>query len=85
MKPYKIVEKVKFQMFYIAEGDGTVLEFLNDKDEVFMEIGINEDDTHQFVVCSSKEHISIPLSELMKGIEIAKQRVVNVRLQEGSQ
>ena len=80
MKPKKVVRKIEFQLCSMPDSEGLVLEFLDENEEAFMEIRANQDDTHQVILYQSDEHISILLSDLLKGVEIAKEKVFNVRL-----
>ena len=73
------INKVTYQLTSgEVDSDSAVLEFLDENEDPFMEITINKNDVHQIMFYCSDSHISIPLSSLIEGIEIAKRRVFNV-------
>ena len=69
----KKVEKVVFQ-YCSSETEAFIIEFL-DKDDPFMDISAGEDGTLEILLYSSSESVLLPVSEFMRGIEIAQEYI----------
>ena len=74
----KTVRSVYFQILAPGEGDGVILEFLDEgTEEEFMEINIDPAGVRHVVLYPTSEAISMSLEDLKKGIAIAEARVHN--------
>ncbi len=79
MNPHtRTIRKVEFQVLSPPEGTGSVLEFLDENDDAFLEINIDADGNRNLLLYASKEHVSIPLEEIRRGIALAEKRVTRI-------
>jgi hypothetical protein len=74
----KTISSVEFQIISPPDGNGVMLEFLDEDEIAFMEVNIDSNGIRHLLVYESQQRISIPLSELQKGIRIAEKKVVNI-------
>ncbi len=72
------VDKLQLQLCSVPESEGLVLEFLDENEDAFMDIRIQEDGRRQVVIYPTTTLISFSLSEMLKGIAIAEDRVINI-------
>lgn len=72
------IQDVQFQILSPPDGGGVLLEFVDEHDDAFMEINIDPAGARHVVFYRSSEHISIPLSELRRGLAIAESKVINI-------
>ncbi len=78
----KIKKNVDFQIIAPLEGRGNILEFIDENEDAFMEININEQDERFLTVYKTENHIMISLSDIEKRIEISKRKIINIDPQE---
>lgn len=75
----KEVKKLEFQLASLSvEENSVILEFIDDNDNELIQINIDKNNVHHVILYSLSENITFPLSELEKGIEIAKREVKNI-------
>lgn len=55
--------------------DSNALEFSDENGDAFMEITMEDSGEHQICIHSTKKHLVLPLSALVKGIEVARAQV----------
>lgn len=77
MKQVRRMGQIGFQILSPPDGDGVILEILDEFENAFMEISIDPDGTRRVTFYETSEPISLTLSDLKKGIEIAEQQVQN--------
>ncbi len=72
------MQRLEFQIVAPPQGDGVILEVLDENDDAFMDVRIDKDDTRFVTVYELSKPISMPLSELARMIEVATREVKNV-------
>ncbi len=77
MKQIRRVGQIGFQVLSPPEGMGVILEILDEYEDAFMEISIDPAGTRHVTFYETPEPISLTLSDLKRGIEIAERQVQN--------
>ncbi|MCA9278932.1 MAG: hypothetical protein H6815_13215 [Phycisphaeraceae bacterium] len=77
-RPPRDIPKLMFQILSTPEGNGVIMEVLDENEDAIMEINIDADGSRHVVLYHSSEHLSIPLTELENAIATAKEHVVLV-------
>ena len=74
----KSLSKILLQILAPPEGASVILEFQDERGDAFMEVGCDASGERRVTIFRSSEDVTMPLSELKKGIEIAERRVVAI-------
>lgn len=81
MMQSKKIDSVEYQLLVPPETNSCVLEFLDEEENPFMEITIDEEDHYYVTFYRSNDHVTLPLDALLKGVDIAKERIKNIDFQ----
>ena len=75
----KYINKIDFQLCSPSvESNSIFMEFLDENEDVFMMITIDDNNIRHLEIFHSAENLEIPLEYIEKGIEIAKREVRNI-------
>jgi len=74
----KTIRTIGFELLSPSEGNGNILELLDESGNCFAHITIDDNDKKYIVWFESSDRISVSLLELEKAIQIAKAEVMNV-------
>ncbi len=75
--PNKLIRSISFEMLYPAEGDGSILEVLDDDGNCFAQVTIDENDERQITFFDTPIGLTLQLSQLEAALTKAKAEVVN--------